>query len=70
MRQIEIGSTAYEMLKDYLEKERCLDMSTWRFRSDTFRKYHQIMERIIEYGIKALREEMVMDALLDEMEEA
>ena len=68
MQHIQIGSAAYEVLKDYLENERHLDMTTWRFRSDTFREYYHVMDRIIEEGIKALREEKGMDAILDAQE--
>lgn len=68
MQQIPIGSMTYEVLVNFLENEYGLDMATWRFRSDTFKRYYQVMDRIIEGGIKALCEEKAMDALLDKME--
>lgn len=68
MYHVQIDKEAFEKLKDYFEKEQFIDMMTWRFRSDTFRKYYQLMDRIIEEGIKALREEKGMDAILDAQE--
>lgn len=68
MRQIQIGDMAYDILREYFENDLHIDITMWRFRSDTFREYHRTMERIIGEGIKALREEKGMDALLDEME--
>lgn len=68
MHQIQISNMTYDVLVHFLENECHLDMATWRFRSETFRKYYRTMDRIIEKGIKALYEEMGMDAILDAQE--
>lgn len=68
MRDVQITNMTYEVLVNFLENEYHLDIATWRFRSDTFKRYCQVMDRIIEEGIKALREEKGMDAILDAQE--
>lgn len=70
MEQIHISDMAYDILREYFENELHIDITMWRFRSDTFKEYLRTMERIIGEGIEALREEKGMDAILDAQEGA